>query len=234
MKTTWERIKLLVILYPIYWLAELVFQGLRLFGRVKVVRSRNQSFSLKKTILVANHPSFLEPVLVPLIFFRKYALHPIRLLPWNVPEKSRFYDPWFFAWSRCHSIPVDRQDKSLATNKATLQKMKQVLRQGQPLILFAEGGRTFNGKEFSYSPKGKRLRKLQKGVAWLIKQTGAKVLPIWIDGSDKVFPYKERFPKFWRARIIIKIGNPLLFPSSISQEAILEKITTALLELADQ
>ena len=234
MKTAWERIKLIGILYPVYLLAELVFQGLRLLGRLKIIALKDQSVSLEKTILVANHPSLLEPVLVPLSFFRKYALHPLRLLPWNVPERSHFYDPWFFAWSRCHSIPVDRQDRSLATNKATLRKMKQVLQDGQPLILFAEGGRTFKGKEFSYSAKGKRLRKLQKGVAWLVKQTGARVLPIWIDGSEKVFPYKERFPKFWRARIIIKVGRPLNFSASLSTEAILEKITVDLLKLADQ
>lgn len=235
MKAFLARIKLLGILYPVYLLVEIIFQGLRLFGRIKIVPPLHQVSQLENIILVSNHPSFLEPVLVPLTFFSKYVFHPIHYLPWNVPEKSHFYDPWFFWWIRSRSIPIDRHNRSLATNKKTLQKMRWVLQNKQSLILFAEGGITSHGTEFRYSQKGKRLRKLQKGVAWLVQQSGARIIPIWIDGSEKVLSiHQSLLPRFWKARIIIKIGSPLSFSPSSPTEVILEKITLALLELADQ
>ena len=109
-----------------------------------------------------------------------------------------------------------------------------VLRANQILILFAEGGITLKGRKFVFSQTGKRLRPLKGGVSLVVEKTKAMVVPIWIDNADKVLPNgKFPFPRFWKAQIVIKIGTILSFPNSDRLET-MGKITSALLELADQ
>ena len=63
--------------------------------------------------------------------------------------------------------------------------------------------------------------------------TGARVLPIWIEGTDKVLP-NNRFPlpSLWHT-ITIKIGQPFLVSEGGREEAT-SKIALALLALADE
>ncbi len=68
------------------------------------------------------------------------------------------------------------------------------------------------------------------------------VVPIWIEGSDKVFPNfpKRLFPGLnLREEMVIKIGKPLTFKRfqdspAIKREQATQKIVSSLLELADE
>jgi 1-acyl-sn-glycerol-3-phosphate acyltransferase len=120
--------------------------------------------------------------------------------------------------------------------------MKNVLNSGGIIILFAEGGRTCFGEKFQFSPGGKKIRVLKNGVGWLALKTGATVLPVWVEGTDKVLPNSPDrrklfcFPRFG-GRITIKIGNPLRFQKGsqyLDKEQITSIIKNALLELADE
>ncbi len=234
MKNLTEKIQLLFVFYPIYLLGGLLFQFLQWTGRIQVVGRGNIPRNLGKLIFLPNHPSLMDPILISLLFFKQHFWHPFWLTPWNIPEKTHYYDPWYFWWLRCRLIPVKGDRNRLSTNRKAIQKMVRVLQANQTLILFPEGSRTFKGKEFVYSRTGKRLRPLKGGVALILEKTKALAVPVWIDNTNQVLPNgKFPFPRFWKAKIVIKVGT-ILSPRGLDRSEIMEKITTALLELADQ
>ena len=186
----------------------------------------------KKLIVCPNHPSLVEAALLAALFFREYIFRPDRWAPWNTPDGRNFYDPLWFFWIRPRAIPVDRENRNGAR---ALIRVKRVLNSGGRVILFGEGGRTHNGKRFLYSATGKhRIRELKKGIAWLTLRTKALIVPVWIEGTDKLWPKGKLFPRL--RRITVKIGKPLKFEeqSKITQEDVIEQLSRALLELADE
>lgn len=104
--------------------------------------------------------------------------------------------------------------------------MSEVLRSGRRIIIFPEGGRTGKGSKFVLSAAGKKLRRLKRGIGWLVLKTDAMVLPVWVEGAEK----------FWERVITIKIGQPLRFqlPLGTTSEVVTREIEKALLRLADE
>ena len=132
------------------------------------------------------------------------------------------------------NVPVDRNGGAQG-RISTVSALRKILQNGGRVLIFPEGTRTFNAIEQSTdgSPNGKRLGKLKDGAAWLALKTNAKILPIWVEGTDKVLPNnKFPFPRLWH-RITIKIGLPFWVQRDTRQEATLE-IAQALLELSDE
>jgi 1-acyl-sn-glycerol-3-phosphate acyltransferase len=222
------------IFYGVHLSAGIIFQLFRITGRVKIISQAKGFYRQGKIILAANHPTLLEPVLVNLAFFPNYLRHPT-LIPWNTPVR-KFYDPSWCWWYRHRAVPVEIEGNQFSLSRKAIRKMKELLQNRQVLILFPEGGRTFKGKEFIISrEKHKQIRQLKEGVAWLAKQTGAKIVPIWIEGSEKVLPNgKFPFPRFWKSKITIRIGQPLSLETNNSRNSATQKIALAILELADQ
>jgi len=93
-------------------------------------------------------------------------------------------------------IPID-QEKYL--NKA-LQMSAYVLRNGKSLLIFPEGGRSFDGE----------LMEFKKGVGILAIELNIPVIPAYIEGSFEALPRSATWPKF--RQIKIAFGKPL-FPS---------------------
>jgi len=92
-------------------------------------------------------------------------------------------------------IPID-QEKYL--NKA-LQMSSYVLRNGKSLLIFPEGGRSFDGE----------LMEFKKGVGILAIELNIPVIPAYIEGSFEALPRSAKWPKF--RRIKVAFGKPL-FP----------------------
>jgi long-chain acyl-CoA synthetase len=92
-------------------------------------------------------------------------------------------------------IPID-QEKYL--NKA-LQMSSYVLRNGKSLLIFPEGGRSFDGE----------LMEFKKGVGILAIELNIPVIPAYIEGSFEALPRSAKWPKF--RQIKVAFGKPL-FP----------------------
>jgi len=92
-------------------------------------------------------------------------------------------------------IPID-QEKYL--NKA-LQMSSYVLRNGKSLLIFPEGGRSFDGQPMEF----------KKGVGILAIELNIPVIPAYIEGSFEALPRSAKWPKF--RRIKVAFGKPL-FP----------------------
>jgi len=240
MRKALNALVFLGITYPYGVLSGIIFWTLSFLNLIKIRHFERFPRRQRKLILVSNHPSLLEPLLLPALFFPDYLRHPFKFAPWSTPDKSNFYDRWYWFWARPRVIPVDRSNEGKEARSVI--QMKKVLDEGGAIILFAEGGRTCFGKKFRYSAAGKKIRDFKNGVGWLVLKTGAEILPVWVEGTEKVLPNSPDrkklfcFPRFG-GRITIKIGQTLRFcasPSCLSKEQMVQIISDALLKLADE
>ncbi len=237
MKKMFDLCVFLALTYPYGIVMGIIFRLLVIIKKIRVLYWKRFPHWEKRIILVSNHPSLLEPFLLPALFLREYFLHPFQYAPWSTPDKANFYDSWYWFWLRPRAIPIDR--KKQKGNLRVFLRIKEIVSSGGIIILFPEGGRTFKGKEFLCSKTGKKLRVLKTGIGWLVLNTQALVIPVWVEGTDKILPNRSKklfsFPRL-RGNITIKIGRPLRFHgfSRNTRKKVTQRITNALLELADE
>jgi 1-acyl-sn-glycerol-3-phosphate acyltransferase len=147
------------------------------------------------TLLLCNHQSIIDSFLVGLCAYFPAALVWPFLMPWNPAAEENFYRNPILAWlaDNWKCIPIRRGRKDLRA----IFKMAEGLRTS-PLILFPEGTRSRTGS----------IGKGRLGAGFLILETQPTVIPVCIDGMDKVLPIGSVFPRFFR-RIYISYGRPL-------------------------
>ncbi len=229
----------LVITYPLGIILGVIFHILRILKIIPVLHWERFPHRKRKIILVCNHPSLLEPLLLPPLFFKEYLFHPFKFVPWSTPDQKNFYDPWYWFWIKPRMIPIDRSSERKELQ--SLFRMKRILNSKGIIILFSEGGRTYLGENFLYSQKGKRIRIFKGGLGWLVLKTEAMVLPVWVEGTDKFLPHADSpdklfcWPNF-REKFFIRIGKPLKFEGSpaVGREVVTQMVANALLKLADE
>lgn len=74
-----------------------------------------------------------------------------------------------------------------------------ILEQGEMLLVYAEGGRSRSGK----------LGQVKPGIGRIALESGAPVVPVAIQGSERVRRWKRlSFP-----RVTVRFGEPLSFPA---------------------
>lgn len=198
-------------------------------------------------IMISNHPAMPETVFLPLLFFREYLFHPIKLSPWSVPDKKNYYDKPFWYFLRLRSVPVDRGN--LGSERKSLLDMKKILDDQGILVLFPEGGRTEASespgeKKYLISKQGKKIREFKRGVGILTLKTNANIVPVWIEGTDKIIPNQKYFTfksilnMNLKEKIYIKIGKPFRYPEELKKihraEEATKFIEQKMLELADE
>lgn len=137
-------------------------------------------------ILAANHPSYLDPILIILPLKRV-----IRYMAWDalfkVPGLGRLI-------SALGAFPVDiRRGKGDAAYREALR----VLENGEGLGIFPEGQRSEAG------PMGE----LRSGIARLAIETGAAIVPITIGGASRAWPKHRLLPK--PAKIVVRYHQPI-------------------------
>lgn len=217
----------------------IIFFVLRMIGLIRVLYSKRFPHWQGKILLVSNHPSVLEPFLLPALFFSEYLFCFSKYCPWSTPDENNFLKHGWWYWLIQKMIPVPRGDTK--GEMKALRRMKEALKKGQIIILFPEGGRTSTGEKrgetLLSSPKGNKIRQLKPGVGWLALTIGALVLPVWVKNTDKVVPDWYFAPiRDWE-KITIKIGKSLRFRRGKQRhtiEQVTQKIADALLELADE
>jgi 1-acyl-sn-glycerol-3-phosphate acyltransferase len=169
-----------------WWLLKFVLLGpvLRLVYRPRAQGLDNVP-SGGGAILVANHLSALETLLLPIVVPRKLVFL----------GKAELFDRWYSAWffRALGVIPVRRGQGSPAED--ALRAAVAALGQGQLVGIFPEGTR---------SPDG-RLYRGKTGVARMALQARVAVIPVGIVGTRK-----ERGAGRKR-RIEIRFGKPLDF-----------------------
>ena len=156
----------------------------KLFFRLKVTGQENipQDGSF---IIVANHSSLLDPVILGISIKPKIIF---------VAAAYLFKIGWLsYLLRKANSIPVQRENDI----KAIKQSLK-ILRQGGVLGIFPEGG----------IDRQKNNLPVRAGAAYLATKVGIPIVPIRIKGADKALP---RGAKFIRSlsKIEVEIKKPI-------------------------
>jgi len=87
------------------------------------------------------------------------------------------------------AFPVHRG----SADRAALGAAENVLRAGEPLVLFPEGTRQ----------EGERVGELLEGASFLAARTGAPIIPVGIAGTDRAMPRGAKIPRPVKVRIVI-------------------------------
>jgi 1-acyl-sn-glycerol-3-phosphate acyltransferase len=145
-------------------------------------------------LLIANHQSFLDPILLGLCSSR-----PLRYLA----RRTLFKNP-FFAWliRALRAVPIDQE----GVGKEGIRTILDELQAGQAVVVFPEGERTGDG----------RLQPLRPGVHLLIRRTQAPIVPVGIAGAFDAWPRSRKGPRLaplflpaGKGTIAVVVGEPL-------------------------
>jgi len=171
---------------PLYYLGHFLFTQLfRLLGRWQIAGGENIP-PTGGAVIAPNHCSYLDPGVVgcglkrPTYFMGKKELFRVPILGSLIRRTG------------CFPVDRDKQDKE------AIRMALSVLRDGNLLCMFPEGGR---------SPDGTLQQASGVGVALVASRAGVPIIPAVIRGTERAHPPGARFVH--RASISITFGRPI-------------------------
>jgi len=117
-----------------------------------------------------------------------------------------------------NAIPIDRG----ATSRATFDRLRDVIADGNSLIIYPEGGRSPDG--WGQDFKG--------GAAYLSTRTSAPIIPVHIDGTGEIFGKGAN--RLSPGRTAVLFGTPLLAADGENTRRFNERIEAAVARLGDE
>ena len=134
-------------------------------------------------ILAPNHRAYVDPPYLSLVTKRQLRM---------MAKEELFHNPLFGRYLRAMSaFPVKRG----TADRAALKRAASELKAGRVVGIFPEGKRSDSG---TISPA-------EKGFALIARQTGAQIVPVALEGTDRVLPKHGRLH---RAHVTATIGEP--------------------------
>lgn len=187
-KSTSERISFIQKLWLTLTLlaASVFFKGLNrtvIYGRENVPAGGN-------VLIVSNHVSLLDPILIPYILMSKRSPEII----WAPGKAELFQVPLLGRMLVSYGVfPVKRGGQDLSA----MRKIRSLM-QRHKVMLFPEGMRSSDGKLLP----GNRM------VGKLIYQVQPTVIPTAVIGTGRAFPKGKRVPRLF-SRFKVVFGPPL-------------------------
>lgn len=147
-------------------------------------------------ILAANHISYLDPIAVGVACPRKL----------NFMARHDLFSNHWFAWllSNVGAFPIKRDSADLSALKEAMQR----LRCAEPLVLFPEGSRRFNGTSVEPQP----------GIGFLAMKLNVPVIPAFIKGTEIALPKGAKFIR--PAKISVHFGKQILMERGMTYQAV--------------
>jgi 1-acyl-sn-glycerol-3-phosphate acyltransferase len=172
-------------------------------------------------ILASNHLSFIDSVVIRLAAPRRVMFLTKEEYFLQSGLRGRILR-WFF--TAVGSVPVARGSHRAA--QAALDTAREVLAGGNVFGIYPEGTRSLDGK----------LYRGRTGVAWLALTTGAPVVPVALEGTERLQPVGKRLPR--PHRVTVRFGQPLTFTgdpkSPRTRRAVTDEVMLAIGELSGQ
>lgn len=167
----------------------LVRQCLKFLFRVQI-QGDPGAFQNKRTLIVANHESFIDGLLVWLAM----PVHAVFVVHSQVLK--RFWCRLFLRW--VPHLAVD------AINPLAMKQVVKLVETGQPVVIFPEGRVTCTGS----------LMKIYDGAAFVAAKSQATLVPVRIEGAARSFfgRLADLFPRRWRPEISVTIGSRCVLP----------------------
>ena len=139
-----------------------------------------------RLVVIMNHTSFLDPVLVAVIFPRDIAIMS-KIENMQTPVLGKIVE-WF------GSFPVRRGEMDIGAVKTSME----VLKSECALLLAPEGTRSRNAQ----------LQPAHDGMAMLAIRTRSPVIPVGISGAER---FSSQIRRLRRTQITLAIGEPFVF-----------------------
>lgn len=154
-----------------------------LLGGITVIGGENIP-ATGPIILAPNHRSYMDPPYLSLVTPRQ-----LRLMAKEPLFRIPVFGPYIKAMG---AFPVKRG----VPDRGAIKQAMAELKAGRVMGIFAEGTRADSGT----------LLPAEKGFALVAKQTGIPIVPIALEGTDKVLPKHGRLH---RARVTATVGKPM-------------------------
>lgn len=135
-------------------------------------------------LLVSNHQSFLDPVVLGVQLEREMSF---------LAKSGLFVNP-VFGWfiRRCNAFPVRQGEGDVGAVKETIRRLQE----GKMLTVFPEGGRCEDGE----------LQPILNGASLVVRKAQVPIVPVVIEGSFKAW---SKHMKLWqRSPVRVLIGKP--------------------------
>lgn len=157
---------------------------LKLFYRLRVYGKNH--FRAGTAVIAANHASFFDPPVISVCCPEE--VHFLAREPlFRIPVLGRII-------RILNSHPVSRD----SSDARTFRILIELLQGGKKVIVFPEGKRTLDG----------RLQPLEKGLAFLVYKSKSGIIPVYVDGTYKVWKRGNPFPRLF-GRIRCVFGSPI-------------------------
>jgi 1-acyl-sn-glycerol-3-phosphate acyltransferase len=183
--------------------------------KLKIEGKENLPKTNENAIYFANHQSFLD---IPVIQI---------LVPTNlsfVLKKELKNFPFIGWWaSYAKMVFIDRSNKEKSDK--SLLKIAAQIQQGKTIGIFPEGTRNTDGK----------IGKIKLGGLYLASQSGAPIVPILIEGTQKLMPKYSNLLD--GGSVYVKIGKPFHIPADLTYEEAevwQEKVRVYMQEIKDE
>jgi 1-acyl-sn-glycerol-3-phosphate acyltransferase len=155
-------------------------------------------------ILIANHNSHIDTLVLMCLFTTSQLLkvHPVAAMDYFFNTKLRT----FLFKTLIGAIAVKRLNTKVS-KEDVLSEAKQSLKDGHIVIVYPEGTRSMDSK----------IGEFKTGVAHLAKSNpDAPVIPIYINGPDKIMPKYDFLPVPFICDVYI--GEPMYLGTETKQE----------------
>jgi 1-acyl-sn-glycerol-3-phosphate acyltransferase len=119
------------------------------------------------------------------------------------------------------AFPVTRG----SADREAIMRAIQVLKSGEPLVLFPEGERK----------SGPVVQPLMDGAAYVACKAGVSIIPVGIGGSERVMGKGAKF--IYPKKLVVIIGKPIPVPASVDgrmPRSAVKEVTTQLHEQLQQ
>lgn len=162
------------------FMAVFIYAATRFWFRLEVHGAENVPLT-GGLLLAANHASNLDPTTIACGLPRQCHF---------LAKEELFEKPAlgpFLRQVNTHAI------KRSGSDRAAIRQCVDLLKQGRMLLIFPEGTRTRDGK----------LQEPKAGAAMIAAQSGARICPVFIDGTFEAMPRGVSRPRREKVRVFV-------------------------------
>lgn len=187
-----------------------IFVGpfIKFFLRIEVITKIDLRNLKKPFIIVANHVTAMDPIIIGSLLPLGARVIPIRFAVWH--KYYHFPCPYALIAQPMGAFPVQKKVGLAKTLKPGIEALER----GEVVGIFPEGRRVHFG----------RPRKGRRGAAYMAIRTGAPVLPVCVRGTMGL-TFKNVF--FRQRKVKVYIGEPFKLPPHLTDHENIPQLNEA-------